>query len=142
MAYMANKQFETLGKMWTELRDNNGKLSFETFEEFSQLMREIQADKDKLNEKTRKYIAEKRKDNKNYARTNTEVVTENIKINYCGGKQQDRMIKNGWRLILAEHNESPTEIYNRLIEKGYKQVKVYYNTTQIRGLHKYFAFVK
>ena len=65
---MTNAQFKVLSKVWTEIRDNNGHLSFETFEEYSQLMREFQSDRDKLREKSCKYIAEKRKTDKNYAR--------------------------------------------------------------------------
>lgn len=65
-----------------------------------------------------------------------------MKVNYCGGKQQDRMIKNGWRIKLEEYCcESPEHMYERL-SKEYSKVKVYYDTTRIRGLHKYFAFVK
>lgn len=68
---------------------------------------------------------------------------ENIKVNYCGRKQQEQMFKNGWSLKIPESpNETPEEIYNRLIEQGYKQVKVYWEGTRIRGIHSYFAFVK
>ena len=66
----------------------------------------------------------------------------NIKVNYCGGKQQERMIKNGWFLVCAEFGETPEELYNRLVASGYKQVKVYWEGTRIRGIHSYFAFVK
>lgn len=69
MAYMTNKQFETMGKVWAEIKNNNGYLSFETFEEYSQLMREIQKDKDKQKEKACEYIKERRKINKHYARS-------------------------------------------------------------------------
>lgn len=65
-----------------------------------------------------------------------------MKVNYCGGKQQDRMIKNGWSLRIANFNECPEELYNRLVADGYKQVKVYWEGTRIRGIHNYFAFVK
>lgn len=66
-----------------------------------------------------------------------------IKVNYCGREAQERMIKNGWRLILTEsYRETPEELYNRLVAQGYKQVKVYWEGTRIRGIHNYFAFVK
>ena len=68
MAYMTNKQFKVMGKVWTEIRDNNGYVSPETFEEYSQLMREIQTDKDRQKEKTWDYIKERRKTDKNYGR--------------------------------------------------------------------------
>lgn len=67
---------------------------------------------------------------------------ENIKVNHCGGKQQERMIQNGWTLKLAEFRETPEELYNRLIASGYKQIKVYWEGTRVRGIHSYFAFVK
>ncbi len=63
-------------------------------------------------------------------------------VRYCGRKEQDRMCANGWRIKLAEsYTESPEAMFERL-SKAYKQVKVYYDTTQIRGLHSYFAMVK
>ena len=66
-----------------------------------------------------------------------------MKVNYCGRKQQKRMIANGWRIMLAERcSETPEAMYERLTKMGYSQVKVYYDTTCIRGLHSYFAFVK
>ena len=66
-----------------------------------------------------------------------------MKVNYCGKEQQERMIKNGWTLKLAEsYQESPEEIYERLVKCGYTQVKVYWMSTMIRGIHNYFAFVK
>jgi hypothetical protein len=66
-----------------------------------------------------------------------------MKVNYCGGKQQEKMMKNGWRIELAQsYTESPEEIYNRLTDCGYSKVKIYYETTRIRGLHSYFAMVK
>ena len=68
MAYMTNRQFKVMGKVWTELRDNNGYVSPETFEEYSKLMREIQTDKDRQKEKTWEYIKERRKTDKNYGR--------------------------------------------------------------------------
>ena len=73
---------------------------------------------------------------------NKEVEKMEIKINYCGGKQQERMIENGWTLKLAEFRETPEELYKRLITKGYKQIKIYWIGTRIRGIHDYFAFVK
>ena len=65
-----------------------------------------------------------------------------LKVNYCGGKQQEKMVKNGWSLRVAEYRETPEELYNRLVKTGYKQVKVYWTSTRIRGIHSYFAFVK
>ena len=66
-----------------------------------------------------------------------------MKINHCGNEAQERMIKNGWKLMLTENYlETPEELYTRLIAKGYKQVKVYWQGTRIRGIHDYFAFVK
>lgn len=66
-----------------------------------------------------------------------------MKVNYCGNEQQKRMIKNGWTLMLAEsYKETPEHMYDRLTKCGYEQVKVYWESTQIRGMHAYFAFVK
>lgn len=68
---------------------------------------------------------------------------EKINVNYGSGKLQERMERNGWRMMLREnYRESPSELYERLKANGYKQVKVYWDSTMIRGLHTYFAFVK
>lgn len=63
------------------------------------------------------------------------------KINYLGRDGQLRMKHNGWTLKLSETFESPESLYTRLAET-YSQVKIYYDTTRISGLHSYFAMVK
>lgn len=65
-----------------------------------------------------------------------------IKVNHCGGKQQETMCNNGWTLMLSKFNETPEELFDRLERNGYKQIKVYWEGTRIRGIHSYFAFVK
>ena len=63
-------------------------------------------------------------------------------VRYCGGKEQERMLKNGWWIELAEnYSETPERMYERLSQR-YSKVKVYYDTTMIRGLYSYFAMVK
>lgn len=65
-----------------------------------------------------------------------------MKVRYCGAKEQDRMIKNGWKIELPiNYQEQPEAIFKRL-QKEYAKVKIYYSTTMIRGLHEYFAMVK
>lgn len=69
--------------------------------------------------------------------------TKELKVNYCGRAQQDRMEKNGWTLKIRESvRETPEELYDRLIAQGYTQVKVYWEGTRVKGIHSYFAFVK
>jgi hypothetical protein len=66
-----------------------------------------------------------------------------INVNYCGRVAQEKMIKNGWNIKLTLNAyEDAQELYDRLNNMGYKQVKVYWDTTCIRGYHSYFAFVK
>ena len=67
-----------------------------------------------------------------------------VNVNYGGGSLQDKMEANGWQMKLQDNpRESAQELYNRLEALGiYKDIKVYWTSTQIRGLHKYFAFVK
>lgn len=67
-----------------------------------------------------------------------------VNVNYASGALQDRMVNNGWRIELMDNcNESAQGLYDRLAATGlYKDIKVYYCTTAIRGLHKYVAFVK
>lgn len=66
------------------------------------------------------------------------------KVNYCGKDAQKRMISNGWRIELQDNsNESEQALYDRLEATGnYTDIKIYYNTTMIRGYHKFFAMVK
>lgn len=64
-----------------------------------------------------------------------------MKVNYLGSKGQERMIKNGWRIKLVEFGETSDQLYERL-SKRYSKVKVYYDTTRVRGYHEYFAMVK
>lgn len=68
-----------------------------------------------------------------------------VNVNNGSGKSlQDRMIANGWVMKLGTScDESAQELYDRLNSTGYyKDIKVYYTTTQIRGIYSYFAFVK
>lgn len=66
------------------------------------------------------------------------------KVNYCGKDAQERMIKNGWRIELQAYaNENEQDMYDRLEATGkYKDIKIYYSTTRIRGYHSFFAMVK
>ena len=63
------------------------------------------------------------------------------RVYYCGGDAQERMCRNGWTLMLSEFRETPEELFTRLSAR-YSKVKVYYDTTCVKGLHSYFAFVK
>lgn len=59
-----------------------------------------------------------------------------------GGKAQERMTKNGWRLRQAiSCRETAQEMYDRL-SREYSQVKIYEGTTRIRGYHDIFALCK
>ena len=61
---------------------------------------------------------------------------------YCGGKEQEKMMARGWKIRTAKDpRETPREIFDRLIQ-SYDRVKIYYDTTRVRGLHSYFAMVK
>lgn len=66
-------------------------------------------------------------------------------VNNGGSKEfQERMIRNGWRIQLPlNYSESAQALYDRLAASGrYSDIKVYWSSTRIRGLHEYFAFVK
>lgn len=66
-----------------------------------------------------------------------------MKVNYLNGAGQDRMLRNGWMLMLPiSYTETAEKMHERLTALGYTQVKVYWEGTQIRGIHRYFAFVK
>lgn len=57
-------------------------------------------------------------------------------------KEQERMVNNGWRLMLADsYSETESALYARLSEK-WEKVKIYESTTQIRGLHSMYAMCK
>ena len=72
MAYLKNDDFKTLAAIWTEARDNRGHISFHSLEKLGELLRTIENDKRTSKEKTRRTIAERRKINKQYARTKTD----------------------------------------------------------------------
>lgn len=58
------------------------------------------------------------------------------------GKRQDTMIHNGWRLCLAKsYCETEQQMYDRLINL-YSDVRIYEDTTMIRGLHSIFAMCR
>ena len=63
------------------------------------------------------------------------------KTRLLSGKEQERMINNGWWLCLPEPLEGTEAMRERLSEK-YSQVKMYYVTTAIRGFYKPIAMVK
>lgn len=68
-----------------------------------------------------------------------------VNVNNGGGKEfQERMLHNGWRIQLPiNYSESAQALYDRLNGTGrYSDIKVYWSSTRIRGLHEYFAFVK
>lgn len=65
-----------------------------------------------------------------------------MKVNNLDRNGQERMIRNGWKIRLADScRETPEQMYDRL-SKDYTQVKVYWTGTQIRGIHSYYAMVK
>ena len=66
-------------------------------------------------------------------------------VNYCRREQQERMLRLGWKLKIARNVQEELDgdaLYTRLLEEGYEKVRVYYDTTAIRGFHCNFAFVK
>lgn len=68
-----------------------------------------------------------------------------VNVNNGGNNDfQKRMIANGWRIELTKNcSESAQALYDRLEATGrYSDIKVYWSSTRIRGLHEYFAFVK
>lgn len=71
MAYLKNDEFKILASIWTEARDNRGQISFASLESLGALLRKVEADKRESREKTRAIIAERRKINKQYARSKT-----------------------------------------------------------------------
>ena len=65
-----------------------------------------------------------------------------MKVNYCGGKAQERMERNGWRLVIRNsYNETEEQLYDRL-SRNYEDVRIYWCGTRIPGIHDIFAMVK
>lgn len=74
-----------------------------------------------------------------------------LKVNYCGGKAQERMIKNGWTLVIRQtvkdegaiyrRQETEEELYERCT-KTYAKVRLYWCSTYVRGIHEIFAMCK
>ena len=74
-----------------------------------------------------------------------DIEKEKPKMNnprYCGGKEQEEMEARGWRVMIKDRmDETAEEMFERL-SKSYSKVKIYWDTTRVRGLHDYFAMVK
>ena len=64
-----------------------------------------------------------------------------MNINILGRKRMDEMLERGWRIQLQEFGETAEETRNRLL-KSYKQVKIYYVTTCVKGYYDTIALVK
>jgi hypothetical protein len=72
-----------------------------------------------------------------------EMNGERVRINYCGREAQERMSRNGWRLYVRDsYQETCEQLYERVSGYGYKQVKIYWCGTMVKGIHSYFAFAK
>lgn len=66
-----------------------------------------------------------------------------MKINNLGKKGQERMLNNGWRIIVTDNcSETPEQLKERCENLGYNEVKIYWCGTQIKGIHTIFAMVK
>lgn len=67
-----------------------------------------------------------------------------VKVNYGGTQFQERMSRNGWYLKIADnYGESAQTLYDKLAATGYySDIKIYWDSTCVRGLRKYYAFVK
>lgn len=66
-----------------------------------------------------------------------------MKVNYLGREGQERMIRNGWKIMLPiNYTETAEKMFERLSNMGYTHIKIYWESTAIRGLHKYIAMVK
>ena len=70
-----------------------------------------------------------------------------------GREAQERMSRNGWyvkhpQTLLKQptdrykEEEDTHEFIGRLINAGYKQIKLYYVTTYVKGAYKSIAMVK
>ena len=65
-----------------------------------------------------------------------------LKVNYISSKGMDRMLSNGWNMVLpSSYRETAEELHSRL-SATYAKVKVYYCSTAVRGYHDWVAFVK
>ena len=66
MSYINDKEFEVLGKVWTQLRDNNGHVSEDVFLEFSDLMHSFGEYRQKQIEKSIARMNKARSEDKEY----------------------------------------------------------------------------
>lgn len=55
---------------------------------------------------------------------------------FCNGDTRE-----GWTMEIAEFNETPREIVERL-GKRYSRVSIYMVTTRVRGIYEYLAYCK
>ena len=59
-----------------------------------------------------------------------------------GRKRQDEMIARGWSIKVKNSCFETTEEFETRLKGKYKKVKLYEDTTMVRGLHEVFAMVK
>lgn len=66
-----------------------------------------------------------------------------VESRLLGLKGENELIAKGWRVVIAKDSrETEQELYDRLINVGYKKVRIWRSATMIRGLHDIFAMVK
>lgn len=65
-----------------------------------------------------------------------------MRINHLSKVGQERMIRNGWVLMLPlNYMENIEEMHKRLSVE-YSDVRIYWCGTMVRGIHNYFAMCK
>lgn len=108
MAYIGKKDFQMLGKMWTQMRDHNGYVPESMFLEFSDVMHRVSINNDKVTERTVKKIYEAREKDKNYGRRQQRFVKAYRWAYDCKAKKAVEMYKK-------YREESPEKI-NEVID--------------------------
>lgn len=60
-----------------------------------------------------------------------------------GIKGEKELIAKGWHVVIAKNiYETEQELHDRLVNAGYKKVRIWRRATMVRGLHDIFAMVK
>lgn len=83
---------------------------------------------------------------KNYAKlsSNELMIFEQFRHNknIITDKRIKEMEKNNWEYFSARFRENDIDFVNRLKRYGFKEIKLYYTTTSVRGYYDTIAMVR
>lgn len=65
-----------------------------------------------------------------------------LKVYAISSERFSEMEVNGYNYLLVYAGETAQMAYNRLIDRGYTKVRIYEESTRVRGYHSLYAMAK